>query len=95
MEILDDGTLMIPMSRDDLARVNQIKIGYAFITKIFHELKKGYWIYIESNDDRYDEIKCSCCHQTFVVDADRFYDIGFTIDDLKFCPNCGDMKEKE
>lgn len=61
------------------------------------ERKKGKWIYYDIENDKYDEVRCSECGKTFTVDAERWYDIGFTASDLKFCPNCGaDMRgEKE
>lgn len=54
------------------------------------ERKTGAWILLDSDTDRYDEIKCPCCKHTFTVDAYHWTDIGFTKDDLKFCPNCGE-----
>lgn len=58
--------------------------------------KKGKWIEFDSDDDKYDKIKCDCCKKEFTVDAYHWTDIGFTKDDLNFCPNCGaDMRESE
>lgn len=54
---------------------------------------KGEWLGLDSDAVRYDDIMCSNCKQHFTVDAHRWCDIGFTVDDLKFCPNCGaDMR---
>ena len=53
----------------------------------------GKWIYYETENDRYDEIKCPFCKKTYTVDAYRIDDIGFTATDFNFCPNCGaDMR---
>ena len=57
------------------------------------ERKTGKWIVFDSDDDKYDKIKCDCCKKGFTVDAYHWTDIGFTKDDLNFCPNCGaDMR---
>ena len=57
------------------------------------ERKKGRWVEYDSESDKYDEIRCSCCGRCYTVDAYHWTDIGFTKDDLKFCPNCGaDMR---
>ena len=54
------------------------------------------WIEYDSDDDKYDVIKCPCCKHTFTVDAYHWTDIGFTKDDFKFCPNCNaDMRGKQ
>ena len=47
------------------------------------------WIEYDSDEDKYDVIKCPCCKHTFTVDAYHWTDIGFVKDDFKFCPNCG------
>lgn len=60
------------------------------------EQKKGTWIEFDSDNDKYDEIKCNRCEKIFTVDAYHWTDIGFTKDDLKFCPHCGaDMRGDE
>ena len=51
--------------------------------------KTGKWIEYDSDEDKYDVIKCPCCKHTFTVDAYHWTDIGFVKDDFKFCPNCG------
>lgn len=53
------------------------------------ERKKGKWIFYETENERYDDIKCPFCKKTYTVDAYRIDDIGFTAEDFKFCPNCG------
>ena len=53
------------------------------------ERKTGYWIALDSDSDRYEDIKCPFCGHTFTVDAERWCDIGFIKEDFKFCPNCG------
>lgn len=53
------------------------------------ERKTGKWIEYESDTDKYDKIKCTNCGRRYTVDAYRWSDIGFTKEDLKFCPNCG------
>ena len=54
------------------------------------------WIEYDSDDDKYDVIKCPCCKHTFTVDAYHWTDIGFVKDDFKFCPNCSaDMRGKQ
>lgn len=55
----------------------------------FIERKKGSWIDLDSDEDKYDEIKCPCCNHIFTVDSYHWTDIGFIKDDFKFCPNCG------
>lgn len=57
------------------------------------EYKMGHWIIFEGASDQYDDIKCSECNTAFTVDTKHFCDIGFTVRDFKFCPNCGaDMR---
>ena len=57
------------------------------------ERKKGKWIYIDDDDTRYDSYWCSECRHKITVDPYRVDDIGFVLDDMKFCPNCGaDMR---
>lgn len=58
------------------------------------ERKTGRWIIFDSDKEKYDDIKCSNCKMNFTVDAYRWCDIGFTVDDLKYCPNCGLKMEK-
>ena len=58
--------------------------------------KTGKWIEYDSDEDKYDVIKCPCCKHTFTVDAYHWTDIGFVKDDFKFCPNCSaDMRGKQ
>ena len=58
--------------------------------------KTGKWIEYDSDEDKYDVIKCPCCKHTFTVDAYHWTDIGFVKDDFKYCPNCGaDMRQRE
>ena len=59
------------------------------------ERKKGKWIDYDIDNDKYDDVCCSECGKTFTVDAERWYDIGFTASDMKFCPNCGAKMEGE
>lgn len=58
---------------------------------------KGGWINFGSDlGERYGEIKCSKCHESFVVDVDSGFDIGLVEEDFNFCPNCGaDMRGEE
>ena len=58
---------------------------------IVHEVERthGHWIYIDDDNLKYDSFMCSECHKSITVDAKRTDDIGFVIDDMKFCPNCG------
>lgn len=57
------------------------------------ERKTGEWIEFDSDEDKYDIIKCSCCKHIFTVDSYHWTDIGFVKDDFNFCPNCGaDMR---
>lgn len=61
---------------------------------VIEERKKGKWVFYETENERYDDIKCPFCKKTYTVDAYRIDDIGFTAEDFKFCPNCGsDMRE--
>lgn len=59
------------------------------------ERKKGRWMFYDSESDIYNDIGCPFCKKTFTVDAYRRDDIGFTVDDLRFCPNCGAKMEVE
>ena len=60
------------------------------------ERKKGKWIEFDSDEDKYDIIKCSHCKHIFTVDSYHWSDIGFVKDDFNFCPNCGaDMRGEE
>ena len=56
--------------------------------------KHGKWIYMDNDGTRYDDYKCSACNKTITVDAERCCDIGFVIEDMCFCPNCGAKMEK-
>jgi len=49
----------------------------------------GKWIEFDSDEDKYDVIKCPCCKHMFTVDSYHWTDIGFVKDDFKYCPNCG------
>lgn len=51
--------------------------------------KEGYWIYLDNDELRYDSYRCSSCNRSITVDAERKDDIGFIIEDMKYCPNCG------
>lgn len=55
--------------------------------------RTGKWIFIESMDTRYDTYKCNKCKHEITVDPYRVDDIGFTIDDMHFCPHCGAKME--
>ena len=55
--------------------------------------KTGHWITLDSDSERYEDIKCPFCGHTFTVDAERWCDIGFIKEDFKFCPNCGTKME--
>lgn len=59
------------------------------IKALSQEPKTGHWIDYDSNEDKYDKIKCSECGHSFIVDSYHWCDIGFTKDDLNYCPNCG------
>ena len=47
------------------------------------------WFVFDGESDLYVDIKCSYCQKVYTVDSYKRDDIGFTIEDLKFCPNCG------
>lgn len=53
------------------------------------ERKKGRWIRKDDDSERYDSYWCDQCHHEITVDAKRFCDIGFVIEDFKFCLKCG------
>ena len=53
------------------------------------EVKRGYWIGLDSDQWNTDDIRCSNCGHDYTVDAERYCDIGFIKADLKYCPNCG------
>ena len=50
---------------------------------------QGEWFVFDGESDLYVDIKCSYCRKVYTVDSYKRDDIGFTIEDLKFCPNCG------
>lgn len=64
-------------------------LGNRTIVSEVPKRKTGEWIEYDSDEDKYDVIKCPCCKHTFTVDAYHWTDIGFVKDDFKFCPNCG------
>ena len=81
----------------DIQVVNET---YVDCMQIIHELpsaqperKVGYWIVFETDNDKYVDIKCSCCRKNFTVDSCRRDDIGFIKEDLCYCPNCGTKME--
>ena len=50
----------------------------------------------DSDEDKYDIIKCSHCKHIFTVGSYHWSDIGFVKDDFNFCPNCGaDMRGEQ
>ena len=53
------------------------------------ERKEGKWIFMDSDDMRYDSYRCSNCWNEITVDPKRVCDIGFVIEDFNYCPNCG------
>lgn len=56
--------------------------------------KRGKWIFYETENDRYDDMKCPFCKKSYTIDAYRIDDIGFTAEDFNYCPNCGaDLRE--
>lgn len=57
------------------------------------EQRIGHWIILDSDSERYEDIKCPFCGHTFTVDAGRWCDIGFIKEDFNFCPNCGTKME--
>ncbi len=52
------------------------------------------WIYIDDDNWIYDTYKCPWCGKEITVDPERRSDIGFTIEDMKYCPNCGEKVKK-
>ena len=60
-----------------------------YLPSVTPKHKPWKWIEYDSDEDKYDVIKCPCCKHTFTVDAYHWTDIGFVKDDFKFCPNCG------
>ena len=53
------------------------------------EIPQGEWLIFDDESDLYVDVKCSSCRKIYTVDSYKRDDIGFTIEDLKFCPNCG------
>ena len=47
----------------------------------------------DSDEDKYDIIKCSHCKHIFTVGSYHWSDIGFVKDDFNFCPNCGQRQK--
>ena len=75
------------------ATVDSVKQILEKLPSVTPKRKTGKWIEYDSDDDKYDVIKCPCCKHTFTVDTYHWTDIGFVKDDFKFCPNCGaDMR---
>lgn len=54
----------------------------------------AHWIYIDDGDEKYATYRCSHCHKEVTVDAERICDIGFVIEDLKRCLECGAKMEE-
>ena len=55
--------------------------------------RTGKWICYESDNDKYEDIRCPFCKFIYTVDAYHWTDIGFTKDDLEHCPHCGARME--
>lgn len=55
--------------------------------------RTGKWIVYESDNDKYEDIRCPFCKFIYTVDAYHWTDIGFTKDDLEHCPHCGARME--
>jgi len=73
--------------------IERIERGVYSLPSAQPERKKGRWQEFDSDEDKFDIIKCSCCKHTFTVDSYHWTDIGFVKDDFNFCPNCGaDMR---
>lgn len=49
----------------------------------------------DSDEDKYDIIKCHCCKHIFTINSYHWTGIGFVKDDFKFCPNCGERLEEK
>lgn len=85
------------LSEKDKARVDELDNCIADILNaptIEPEREKGQWMVFETENERYEDIKCPFCKKTYTVDAYRTDDIGFIAEDFKFCLNCGsDMRE--
>lgn len=56
---------------------------------------KGRWVFYETENDRYDDMRCPFCKKSYTVDAYRIDDIGFTAEDFNYCPNCGAWMSEE
>ena len=76
--------------------LNEVYDKLNALSSVTPKRKKGKWIEYDSDEDKYDVIKCPCCKHTFIVDAYHWTDIGSVKDDFKFCPNCGaNMRQRE
>ena len=76
------------------SKCREIENRYNMIPPAQPERKKGKWIHLDDDAIMTDTCKCSVCKKEFTVDAYRLCDIGFVVEDLRFCPNCGsDMRE--
>lgn len=97
--LIDADALIAEMHNVILEDGEDRKIFYEVIERqptIEPERKNGEWMEFDSDEDRYDIIKCPCCKHTFTVDSFHWTDIGFVKDDFKFCPNCGaDMRGEQ
>lgn len=108
VRLIDADALIEKFDKDKYDRVrNEYQSGYNdgmlhaevvadnFPTVDAVPVKHGKWIMFDSEADKFDDIKCSECGKEFTVDAFRWCDIGFTINDLHYCPNCGARMDEE
>ena len=82
-----------PVDDEPTVTKSSLRMTIKHLPSVTPKRKTGKWIEYDSDDDKYDVIKCPCCKHTFTVDAYHWTDIGFVKDDFKFCPNCSaDMR---
>ena len=74
---------------DELIAVESALQTLRELPSITLKQKTGKWIYQDDGTMTYDSYKCSECGKIITVDAERVCDIGFVIEDMRFCPNCG------
>ena len=96
MRLIDADELKTAFPCGESVRTECVRATIDHMQTIEPERKKVKWKEYDSDEDKYDVIKCPCCMHMFTVDSYHWTDIGFVKDDFKFCPNCGaDMREGE
>ena len=51
--------------------------------------RTGKWFMWDDDDERYSRYMCTCCRKDIIIDSRKHFELVFTIEDMKYCPNCG------